>query len=74
MNGELYGLRSIFGFFLESQLVAMSALSFSAVGGLERKSGVAFTADLLVTVVFLGNGSNSGVHHTSSQSENQVEG
>ena len=63
---------SILGFLFESQLIAMTAFSFSAVGGFKGKSGVTFTADLLVTVVFFGNSSNGGIHHTSSESENEV--
>jgi hypothetical protein len=73
-DGELYGYESILGLFLESQLVAMTAFSLSAVGGLEGKSGVALTADLLVAVVFLGNGSDGGIHHTSSKPEDEVKG
>jgi len=51
----------------------VSALSLAAVGGLEGKSAVAFSANLLVAVVFLGNGGDGGVHSTSSESEHQVE-
>lgn len=64
---------SILGLFLESQLIAMTAFSLSAVGGLEGKGGVALTADLLVAVVFLSNSSDGGVHHTASESEDEVE-
>ena len=52
----------------------MSALSLPAVGGLEGKGGIAFSADFLVTVVFFGNCSDGWVHHTSSQPEHEVQG
>lgn len=48
----------------------MAALSLSAVGGLEGESGVALSAHFLITIVFLSNGSNGGIHDTASQSEN----
>lgn len=47
----------------------MSAFSLSAVGSFKGKSGVAFSADFLVAVEFLGDGSDGGVHDTSSKSE-----
>lgn len=50
----------------------MSTFSLAAVSGFEGKSGVAFSADLLVAVKFLGDGSDRGVHDTSSESEDQV--
>ncbi len=52
----------------------MSALSLTAVGGLEGQGSVAFSTDLFVAVEFLGDGCNSGIHHTSSQSQHQVQG
>ena len=52
----------------------MSALSLPAVGGLEGKGGIAFSADFLVTVVFFGNCSDGWVHDTSSQPEHEVQG
>ena len=51
----------------------MTALSLTAVGGLEGKSGVALSADFLIAIVFLGNGSDGGIHDTSSESQDEVE-
>lgn len=47
----------------------MTALSLSAVGGLEGKGSVTFSADLLVAVELFGNGGDGWVHDTSSESE-----
>ena len=52
----------------------MSALSLAAVSGLEWEGSVAFSADFLVTVEFFSNSGNSGIHHTSSESQNKMEG
>ncbi len=52
----------------------MSALSLSAVGGLEGEGGVALAADFLIAVELLGDGGDGGVHNTSSESQHQVEG
>ena len=68
------GSRSIFGFLLESELVAVTALSLSAVSGFDGEGSIALSADFLVAVELLGDGSDSGVHDTSSESEHQVEG
>lgn len=50
----------------------MTALSLTAVGCLNWKSGIAFSANFLVAVEFLSDGSDSRVHNSSSQSEHQV--
>ena len=71
--GCLNNRRSILGFLLESELVAVTALSLSAVGGLEGESGVALAADFLIAVELLGDGSDGGIHHTSSESQHQME-
>ena len=52
----------------------MTAFSLAAVGGLDREGGVALPADLLVAVVFLGDGGDGGVHDSSPQSQHQVQG
>jgi len=65
--------RSILGFLLESELVGVSALSLPAVSGLKGKGCVAFSADLLVAVELFGDGSDGGIHDTSSESEDEVE-
>ena len=63
---------SIFGLLLEPELVSVPALSLAAVGGLDWQGSVTLAADLLVTVVFLGNSGDSGVHHTTSEPQHQV--
>jgi hypothetical protein len=55
-------------------LVAVSAFSLAAVGGLEGKSGIALPADLLVAIELLGDGGNGGIHGASSKSEHEVKG
>lgn len=52
----------------------MPALSLPAVGSLQGQSGIALPAHLLITVVFLGNGSNGRIHDTAPQSQDQVQG
>ena len=52
----------------------MPALSLSAVGGLEGEGGVAFSANLLIAIELLGDGGNGGIHDTTSQSEDQMQG
>ena len=52
----------------------MTAFSLAAVGGLDWEGGIALPADLLVAVVFLGDGGDGGVHDSSSQPEHKMEG
>lgn len=52
----------------------MAALSLAAVSSLEGESGITLPADLLVAVELLGNSCDGGIHHTSSKSEDEVEG
>ena len=44
----------------------MTALSFSAICGLEGESGVALPANFLIAIELLGDGTNSGIHGSSS--------
>lgn len=50
----------------------MTAFSLSAVVGLQWQSGVAFSADLFFAIIFSGQSSNSRLHGTASESQNQV--
>ena len=52
----------------------MTTFSLPAVGSLNRKSSVALSADFLVAVKFLSDGSDSGIHDTASESQDQVQG
>ena len=52
----------------------MSAFSLSAVSSLKGESGVAFSANFLVAVEFFSDGSDCGIHDTSSKSEDEVKG
>jgi hypothetical protein len=65
--------RSILGFLFESKLVAVTALSLSAISSLEGKSSITLSADFLVAVEFLGDSSDGGIHNTSSKSEDEME-
>ena len=67
-------VRSILWLLLESQLVGVTALSLSAVGSLQGKSGIALSTDFLVLVVGLGDGSHCGIHTSSSESQHEVQG
>jgi hypothetical protein len=64
---------SVFGLLLETELVAVAALSLAAVGCLKRERRIALPADFLVAVVLLGDGGDSRVHHTAPQSQHQVQ-
>ena len=52
----------------------MSALLLAAVGSTRRQTGVASAADLLVTVVLLGQLSQGWFDDTSTKTEDQVKG
>lgn len=52
----------------------MTALSLSAVGGTRRKTGVANTADRLLTVVLRSKSLQGGLNDTTTETEDQVEG
>jgi hypothetical protein len=69
-----YEQSSVLGSLFESKLVAVSALSFAAVGGLEGEGGIALSAYFFVAVEFFCDGCNGGIHHTSSQSQHEVQG
>lgn len=64
--------RSVLGLLFESKLVGVTAFSFTAVSGLKGESSIAFPADFLVAIVLFGNGSDSRIHHSTSQTEYQV--
>ena len=59
---------------LGSELIGVTALLLSAVGGSRRKSSVALTADHLLTVVLSGQDLQGRLDGTTAQTENQVEG
>ena len=52
----------------------MSAFSLAAVGSLDGQSGVALSADFLIAVELFSDGSDGGIHNTTSKSQNQVKG
>jgi len=47
----------------------VTALSLSTVSSLQGESGVTLSADFLITVELLGDSLDSGIHHTSSESQ-----
>jgi hypothetical protein len=61
-NMMLLFYKSFFGSFFESDLIGVTALSLSAVGGLNGESGIANSANLFLTVVFLCQSLKSGFH------------
>lgn len=52
----------------------MTALLLSAVGGTRVVTGIATTANLLLTVVFLGEDYERRLDHTTTKTKDQVEG
>ena len=52
----------------------MTAFSFTAVGGFQGEGGITFSADLLIAIVFFSDGGDGGIHDSSSESEDEVEG
>jgi hypothetical protein len=60
-------------FLLDAQLVAVAAFFLAAVGGTGRETRVADTADLLLAVRLLGQGSERGLDGTTTQTQHQVE-
>ena len=73
MNDMLWNL-SVLGFLFKTKLIAVTAFSLAAVGGLKGKSSITFSANFLVAVEFFSNCGDGGVHYTSSKSEDEVEG
>ena len=65
---------SVLGLLLESELVAVAALSLAAIGGLERQGRIALPADLLIAVELLSDGCDSGIHGATTKSKHEVEG
>lgn len=66
--------RSILWLLFKSKLVAVTALSLSAVSGLEGKGGIALSAYLFITVEFFGNCGNGRIHDAASESQDEVKG
>lgn len=69
----LGGAQPLLDLLLWSELVGVTALLLTAVGGSRGKTGVALSADHLVAVVFGGEGLEGGFDDTASETENQVE-
>ena len=59
---------------LWSQLVCVTALLLSAVGGTGWESSVALSADHLLAVVLGGQGLERWLNNTTAKSEDQVKG
>jgi hypothetical protein len=68
------GAIRLFKLLLGSELVGVTTLSLSAVGSTRRKTGVADTADGLLTVVLGSEGLKRGLNDTTTETEDQVEG
>ena len=64
----------LFQLLLGAELIGVSTLLLTAVLGTRGKTGIALSANGLVTVESLGQEGQSGVVDTSSQSEHQVQG
>ncbi len=52
----------------------MTAFGLAAVGGTSRQTGVAFAANLLVTVVLLGKYGKGRLNNTTTQAKHEVKG
>ena len=59
---------------LWAELVGVTALLLTAVGGPGRETGVALSADHLLAVVLGGEGLERWLNDTTTQTEDQVEG
>lgn len=59
---------------LGSELVGVPALLLAAVGGSRGQTGVALSADHLLTVVLGGEGLERGLDDTASETEDEMEG
>ena len=68
------GAIRLFKLLLGSELVGVATLSLSAVGSTGRKTGVADTADGLLTVVLGSKSLQGGLDDTTTETEDQVEG
>ena len=56
------------------QVARVAAAAFTTVGRTGRQTGVAFSTDHLVTVVLLGQQAQRRLDHTTTQTEDQVQG
>ena len=65
---------SLFQFLLGAELVAVTAFALTAVVCSGGESGVALSADHLVAVVLTSKSHERGVDHTTTETENEVEG
>ena len=65
---------SLLQLLLGSELGRVTALALTAVGGTRRETGVAFAADLLVTVVLAGKNLERGLDDTTTETEDKVKG
>lgn len=63
----------LFKLLLRSELVGMTALSLSAVGGTGRETSVALSADGLFAVELGSKSFKRGLNNTTTETENQVE-
>ena len=68
------GRNKLFQLLLWTQLVGVSTLSLSTVGGSWRQSGVALSAHRLLTVVLRGQSLQGRLDDAASQAQHQVEG
>ena len=59
---------------LDAQLVGVTALLLAAVGGARRETSIALAANPLVAVVLTGKHSERRLNHTTSKTEDKVEG
>jgi hypothetical protein len=66
INNIIYDyIKSIFRFFFESELVGVTAFSFSAIEGFRWQSSITFSTNFFFTIVFFGKGGNGGFHGSS---------
>lgn len=66
--------KHLFKLLLGAQIVGVSTLGFSAIGGPGMETGIALAADHLVAVVFHCQNTQRWLNNTTSEAQHQVKG
>merc|ERR1712000_487259 len=74
LDEKTEGAHRLFGLLLGSELVGVTALALTAVGGTRGETSVALAADHLVAVELGGESLKRGLDDTTTETEDQVEG
>lgn len=72
-SANVAAVNNLLQLLLGAKLVRMSTLLLPAVSSARGKTGVALAAHLLLAIESLGEGSQGGIVHTTTQTKHQVQ-